>query len=78
MKSYAGAAWSAESKDACFDVVAPATSLDEPVAVGSSTMKECKLSARYDDGAGGNADTQTTFGNNHTSTLDITCEVRLP
>lgn len=69
--------WSAESKDAVFDLLDEDTVYDEPVDIGSWSLEESKIACRFDDGSGAHADTQTTFKNLHTATLDITCEVRL-
>lgn len=76
MKSYAGS-WSAESKDAVFDVVAVGTTFDEPCVVGRASGGTRDLGARFDDGAGANGDTKTTFTNKSGGTLDVTCIVEL-
>ena len=78
MKSYTGS-WAAESKDAIFNVLGMGTTYDEPIGIHSWTLvTDSEASARFDDGSGTNADTQTTFRNNETSTLDLTFEVVLP
>lgn len=77
MKSEASSTWSALTADAIFDVLGEGTVYDEPIAIGSWTLEELKMAARFDDGSGSNADTQSTFKNLHTATLDLTCEVRL-
>jgi hypothetical protein len=53
---------------------------DEPVKIGSATIDaaatDC-VAVRYDDGAGANADTRTTFINRTNATRDLAVEVVL-
>lgn len=78
MKSQASSTWSAESKDACFDVLAPATTYQEPCTIGrwSGGTRDCAV--RYDDGAADNSTTKTIFKNTTGGSVDMTVLVRLP
>lgn len=76
-KYEAGGAWSAESKDACFDVVGPETLFDEPLVLGRWSGGTRDLAVRFDDGTGGSGNSKTTFKNVSGGTLDITCVVEL-
>jgi hypothetical protein len=78
MKSEASSTWSAESKDAVFNVFDAAGDYVEPMNIGSWSLEDAKVAARFDDGSGASAATQTTFKNKHTASLDLTCEVVLP
>lgn len=72
MKSFAGS-WAVESKDGVFDVLGAGTTFDEPCVVGRASGGTRDIGVRYDDGAGANGDTNTTFTNNSGSTIDVTC-----
>jgi len=77
MKSFITPTWSAEDKDACFQVLVPSTSYDEPASTGLWSLEDELIACRYDDGSGSDPNTKTTFKNKHTDPLDLTCEVRL-
>lgn len=73
------ASWTAESKDASFDILEPGTAYEEPCAMRrwSSSSTEFDVASRFDDGAGASLDTNTTFMNVSGSSLDVTCIVVL-
>jgi hypothetical protein len=53
---------------------------DEPLTIGSTIVNATatdRVNVRYDDGAGVNADTRTTFINRTNATRDLACEVML-
>lgn len=77
MKSEASSTWSAESKDGIFDVLGEDVEYIEPVAIGrwSGGTRDCAV--RYDDEAGANDTTKTSFKNVMGSSVDMTCIVRL-
>lgn len=77
MKSESSSSWSAESKDAVFSVEGPGTVYDEPLAIGSVTGDSEEMGVRYDDGAGSDGDTKTTFKNLTGASADIVCGVVL-
>jgi hypothetical protein len=78
MRSYASSTWSAETKDACFNVIGMDTVYDEPCALGRWSGGTRDVAIRYDDGAAADADTKTTAKNVTGSTIDMTLIVRLP
>jgi len=56
------------------------TARDEPLTIGGSIANATatdRVNVRYDDGAGANADTRTTFINRTGATRDLACEVVL-
>jgi hypothetical protein len=77
MKSEASSSWSAESKDACFDILGVTTYYNEPCVMGrvSGGTRDCAV--RYDDGSSASEDTKTTFKNTTGGSVDMTCIVRL-
>ncbi len=77
MMSEASSSWSAESKDAVFEVTGEGTQYDEPLAVGSVTGDSEEMGVRFDDGAGSDGDIKTTFKNLTGASADIVCEVVL-
>jgi hypothetical protein len=77
MSSEASSSWSAESKDAIFDVTGVGTQYDEPLGVGSVTGDVEEIGVRFDDGAGSDGNTKTTFKNLTGASADIVCEVVL-
>ena len=77
MRSEASAAWSAESKDAVFEVYQQTTAIDEPCAVGRWSGGTRDVGVRYDDGSGSNANTNTTFKNTSGGSLDLTVAVEV-
>lgn len=70
--------WSAESKDACFEVYAESTTYEEPCVIGRASGGTRDVGVRLDDGAGADGNIKTTFKNVIGSTADITCVVELP
>lgn len=78
MKSEASSSWSAESKDACFDVLSPTTTYQEPCTMGRWSGGTRDVAVRYDDGAAANPTTKTTFKNTTGGSVDMTVLVRLP
>jgi hypothetical protein len=77
MMSEASSSWSAESKDAVFEVFGEGTTYDEPLGIGSVSGASEEIGVRYDDGAGSDGDTKTTFKNLTGASADIVCEVVL-
>jgi hypothetical protein len=77
MKSEVSSSWSAESKDAVFEVLGEGSLYDEPLAIGSVTGDSEEIGVRFDDGAGSDGDTKTTFKNLTGASADIVCEVVL-
>jgi hypothetical protein len=77
MRAEASAAWSAESKDACFEVYQQTTAIDEPCAVGRWSGGTRDVGVRYDDGSGSNPNTNTTFKNTSGGSLDLTVAVEV-
>jgi hypothetical protein len=77
MKFFASSTWSAESKDAIFDVLGVTTIFDEPCVVGRWSGGTRDVAIRFDDGLGASGDTKTTFKNVSGGTLDVTAVVEL-
>ncbi len=77
MKSQSSSVWSAQSKDGVFAVTEQSTTYEERCVVGRWSAGSRDIAARYDDGAGANSDTRTTFKNVSGTTLDVTCVVGL-
>ena len=77
MKSEASSSWSAESKDAIFDVLEEDTEYHEKCVIGrwSGGTRDCAI--RYDDGSAADQSIKTTFKNVTGSSVDMTCIVRL-
>ena len=70
--------WGSLSADAIFDVIAQDTAFEGQCLVDFWTFETTNIVVRYDNGAAGNLDTNTTFKNRSGSALDVTCIVRLP
>jgi len=77
MKSEASATWSAQSKDAIFTVTESGTTYEELCVIGRWSSGSRDIAARFDDGAGADAGTKTTFKNVSGTTLDVTCVVEM-
>jgi len=77
MKNETNSAWSAESKDAVFEVLKQTTAYDEPCVIGRSSGGTRDVGVRFDDGAGNNANIKTRFTNHMGATADITYVVEL-
>lgn len=78
LSTYASAAYTADAnRDAVFSVMGPTTTYEEPCVIGRESGGTRDLSVRYDDGAGANADTKTTFTNRIGSSADITAVLEL-
>lgn len=77
MKSEASAAWSAQSKDAIFTVTESGTTYEELCVIGRWAAGSRDIAARFDDGAGADGNTKTTYKNVSGTTLDVTCVVEL-
>lgn len=77
MKSEASSVWSAESKDAIFDVLGEETEYQEPLSIRRWSGGDGDCAVRYDDGSAGDASTKTTFKNTTGSPVDMTGIVRL-
>ena len=75
--SEASSSWSSESADGVFSVEGDGTAYDEPLSIGSDTGAIAEMGVRFDDGAGSDDDTMTTFQNLTGATADIVCEVVL-
>lgn len=69
--------WSALTADAIFAVKAPATQYDEPCVIGRWSGGTRDIAVRFDDGGGGNPNTQTTIKNVSSGTLDIVTEIEV-
>ena len=67
--------WSAESADGVFSVEGAGTAYDEELSIGSDTGAAAEMGVRFDDGAGSDEDTMTTFQNLTGATADILCAV---
>jgi len=63
MMSELSSSWSAESKDAVFEVFAEGIQYDSPALVDDWDTALAVFGARYDDGAGSNPNTNTTIKN---------------
>lgn len=77
MQSEVAASWSAESKDAVFEVLKPVVLYDEPCVIGRSSGGTRDVGVRFDDGSGSDANTKTTFVNHMGGSADVTCVVEL-
>lgn len=71
-------AWSAVAagSDGCFELYALDAIYDEPAVIGRFTGGTRDIGVRYDDGAGADTNTKTTFKNVSGGTLDVTCGVQ--
>lgn len=69
--------WTAESADAVFTVLGPATTFDEPCVIGRWSAGTRDVAVRFDDGAAADGNIKTTFKNVTGGTLDMTCVVEL-
>jgi hypothetical protein len=78
MKAYASAAWAAESKDACFQVLSADVAVYCPLVCGRWTSAFADVAVRFDDTALVDFETTTTFKNITGATLDMTAVVSLP
>lgn len=78
LSTYASSAYTVDtSRDAIFSVIGPVTTYEEPCVVGRESGGTRDVSCRFDDGAGANADTKTTFTNRISSTADVTAVLEL-
>lgn len=77
LKSELASSWSAETADGVFEVFGAGTAYDEPLDIGSDSLALAEVGVRFDDGAGANNDTQTTFKNMTGVSADIVSEVVL-
>lgn len=77
LKSENSSSWSAETADGVFEVFGEGTQYDEPLSISSDTGAAAEMGVRFDDGAGSDDDTMTTFQNLTGATADIVCEVVL-
>ncbi|MEL6525931.1 MAG: hypothetical protein AAFQ07_09500, partial [Chloroflexota bacterium] len=76
-KTYDGSTWTSVAADLIFNLKAPGTTFREPAVVGAWSLGIRDVAVRYDDGAGSNADTQTTARNETGVTADITLVTEL-
>lgn len=77
MKHERAATWTAESKDAVFQIYIDSPAFDEPCVMGRWSGGTRDVGVRFDDGANGDADTKTTFKNVSGGSLDLTVLVEL-
>lgn len=77
MKAEIAAAWTAESKDAIFEISAQGVSFDEPCVMGRWSGGTRDVGVRFDDGTGADGNTKTTFKNVSGGSLDLTVLVEL-
>lgn len=77
MKSYNGASWSAENKDACFDILQVASQIEEIQVVGGWSSGYRDVGVRFDDGADSDPETNTTFKNIKGTPADLTLAVEV-
>jgi hypothetical protein len=77
MRSQVSPTWSAESKDACFELYEAGTGFDEPCVAGRWSGGTRDVGVRFDDNAGANQNTYTTFKNVMGVTADVTVVVEL-
>jgi hypothetical protein len=72
--------WSAASPtaDGIFDLYGVLSTYGEPTTVGRWSGGTRDMAVRFDDGAGVNTNTNTTFKNTSGVTLDVTCIVEFP
>lgn len=77
MMSEVSSTWSAESKDAVFEVFAEGTQYDEPCVIGrwSGGTRDCAV--RFDDGSASDPNTKTTFKNVTGGSVDMVAEVEV-
>lgn len=76
MISEASSSWSAESKDAVFEVIAPGTVFDGECLCEFWTFTGyASMVHRFADGSAANGDTNTTF--KATTDIDVTCMVEI-
>lgn len=75
---YNTGSWVFKSADSIFNIYEAGTTYDEPISIGSWSVGTNKILARFNDGSGYNPDTNTSFKNNHSASIDVTCEIRLP
>ncbi len=76
--TYASATWTADAaKDAVFAISGTGTAYDEPVVIGRASGGARDVACRFDDGAGADANTRTTFTNEIGTTADLTVVVEL-
>lgn len=77
MKSELASSWSALSADAIFLVMGDSITFDDPATIAhwASTLEA--VLARFDDGAGADASTNTTFKNKLGASVDLTCVVEM-
>lgn len=78
MKSEASSVWSAQSKDASFEVIASGTTFNEPAVIGRWSDGTRDVAVRYDDGLGGSGTINTTGKNVTGVTADVTLVVEVP
>jgi len=77
MMNETSSSWTAESKDAVFEIFAEGTQYDEPAVIGRWSGGTRDIAVRFDDGAASDPNTKTTFKNVSGSTLDIVAEVEV-
>ncbi|MGJ3241150.1 MAG: hypothetical protein ACFE0Q_20740 [Anaerolineae bacterium] len=78
MLSEESSTWASESKDAIFSVNSVGTTFVEPATIGRWSGGTRDIAVRYDDSAGADASTQTTFKNEIGATADVTAVLELP
>lgn len=76
-KSQTSSVWSAESVDFIFEVFAPGVQYDSPAQFDFWDTAQSVFAARFDDGSGSNANTQTTIKNKTGSSKDVIAIVEL-
>lgn len=77
MKSEASSTWSSEGKDGIFEVNGVDMDYENTVLVDYWESSLAVVVNRYDDGAGSNVATNTTFKNKLGATADLVCVVEL-
>jgi hypothetical protein len=67
--------WDASNADACFEIYVQGTVFNEPCTVGRWAAGTRDVGVRYDNGSGGNLNTNTTFTNVMGASVDLTVVV---
>jgi NedA-like, galactose-binding domain len=78
MKSFDGATWSSETKDAIFSVFSISVVFVEAAIVGRWSGGTRDIAVRYDNGSGSSASSKTTFKNVLGFTADVTVVLEIP
>ncbi|PSN80999.1 hypothetical protein C8B47_03730 [filamentous cyanobacterium CCP4] len=77
MLSEESSVWASESKDAIFALKIPGTTFVETAIIGRWSGADGDVTVRYDDGAGSDASTKTTFKNIIGASADVTAVIEV-